>query len=225
MKVIIGPYKSWIGPYQIADALCFWAKPVKDECGFDSKPQWVHDFGTWLSGGEHGESWLLKLCQWIESKRTRQVYVRIDKYDTWSMDHTLGYLILPMLKQLKATKHGSPIVDLQDVPEHLRGTNTPDYDAQLTFDFYAEIEQEADLDYELLHKRWDWVLDEMIWAFEQQADDSEAQFYDHGTKVAGESLEDSISRIKVDYEGLQKWQARKANGYRLFGKYYEALWD
>lgn len=216
MKVVIGPYKNWIGPYQIANALCFWAKPVKDECGFDSKPDWVHDFGTWLSEDKHGnDSWLLKLCQWVESKRQRQVYVRIDKYDTWSMDHTLAYIVLPMLKQLKATKHGAPSVDDEDVPEPLRSTAPGARD---------RCEEDWDHD-EHFFDRWDYVLDEMIWAFEQQADNSDDQFYDHGEKVAGESLEDSIRKMKVDQEGLQAWQKRKSNGYRLFGKYYEALWD
>jgi hypothetical protein len=28
-------------------------------------------------------------------------YVKIDRYDTWSMDHTLADIILPMLKQLQ----------------------------------------------------------------------------------------------------------------------------
>lgn len=216
MKVVIGPYKSWIGPYQIAEALCFWVKPVNDEHGLKSKPDWVHDFGTWLSEDKHGnDSWLLKLCLWAEQKRTRQIYVKIDKYDTWSMDNTLGYIILPMLKQLQATKHGSPFVDDADVPAHLQSTAPGARDL-------CENDWDTDANF---FKRWDWVLDEMIWAFEQQADNSESQFYDHGTKVAGESFEDSIKRMKVDEQGLKAWQARKANGYRLFGKYYEALWD
>ena len=29
----------------------------------------------------------------------------------------------------------------------------------------------------------------------------------------------------VDYEGMQKRQDRMANGFILFGKYYESLWD
>jgi hypothetical protein len=28
----------------------------------------------------------------------RKIDVRIDKYDTWNMDSTLAYIILPMLK-------------------------------------------------------------------------------------------------------------------------------
>ena len=33
------------------------------------------------------------------------------------------------------------------------------------------------------------------------------------------------SKLKVDWDGLKAWQKRKENGFRLFGKYYEALWD
>jgi hypothetical protein len=213
MKVHIGPYKSWIGPYQIADALCFWAKPVKDECGFESKPGWVHKFGTWLSENKDGsDTWLLKLCQWIANKQQRHIYVKIDRWDTWSMDHTLSLIILPMLKQLHATKQGAPLVDDEDVPDYLKSTSAP------------KPQEAWDVD-DNHFLRWDWVLAEMIWAFEQQADGSDDQFYDHGTRVPGESLQESVDRLKVDRAGLEAWQARKSNGYRLFGKYYEALWD
>ena len=33
------------------------------------------------------------------------------------------------------------------------------------------------------------------------------------------------SKLKVDWDGLKAHQERKTNGYRLFGKYYEGLWD
>jgi len=213
MKVVIGPYKNWIGPYQIADAIFFWQDKYSDDCVWADR---AHRFGTWLSENRDGsDTWLLKVCQWIESKRKRQVYVRIDKFDTWSMDHTLSYIILPMLKQLKATKHGSPNVDDSDVPLPLQSTAPGARD---------RCEEEWDLD-EHYFTRWDYVLDEMIWAFEQQDNDGDSQFYDHGTKVAGETFEDSMNRIKIDYDGLKAYNARKANGFRLFGKYYEALWD
>ena len=56
MKVHIGPYKNWIGPYQLADALCFWVKEVEDEYGIKSKPDWVHNFGEFLAHGFHKET-------------------------------------------------------------------------------------------------------------------------------------------------------------------------
>jgi hypothetical protein len=227
MKVKIGPYNTWIGPYQMADTLCWWVKPVVDEHGFKSKPHWVHDFGTWLSGGEHGESLLLKVCQWIESKKKRQVYVHIDKYDTWGMDSTLALIVLPMLKQLQATKHGSPNTDDADVPEELRSTSAP----------AKEYEYDTDANH---FKRWDWILDEMIFAFQCKLDDSWQEKYRSGTidfKTEpcqwDESGKPTMYEMKsgpndtyvCDYEAMAVEQARITNGFRLFGKYYENLWD
>jgi hypothetical protein len=31
--------------------------------------------------------------------------------------------------------------------------------------------------------------------------------------------------MKVDRAGLEAYQKRMANGFRLFGKYYQGLWD
>jgi hypothetical protein len=141
----------------------------------------------------------------LEPKQS--VKVRIDRYDTWSMDATLAHIILPMLKQLKETKHGAPYVEMADVPKEL----------QMTVHEKTAWKVDSEVD-EGWHDRWDWVLDEMIHAFEQKAkDDWMEQF----------STPDPSSEwgIKVDHEGLNKEQARITNGFRLFGKYYEGLWD
>jgi hypothetical protein len=216
VKVIIGPYKNWFGPYQLADLLCSWVKEVKDEDGNLDKPQWVRDFGEWLAEKKDGSPTLLhKFLLWVDKLRVRQVYVKIDPWDTWSMDHTLSHIIVPMLKQLKATKHGATLVDDEDVPEHLRSTSAP--------------AKKHDYDIDDNHfPRWDWVLDEMIWAFQQKLDNNpDDQFYTHPTEEerSGKTFQEQMEMIKIDREGLDAWQARKANGYRLFGKYYEALWD
>lgn len=217
MKVVIGKYKNWVGPYQIAEALCFWAKPQLDEIGMKSKPDWVHEFGCWLSENKDGsDSTLLKVCQWIESKRSRQVYVRIDEYDTWGMDHTLAIITVPLLKQLHATKHGAPLVHDEDVPDNLKSTSAEP----------KENEYDTDSNHFL---RWDYVLEEMIWAFEQKLDDdSESKFFIHdkdATTNTPKDFNDWIDTIKFDRDGLAAHQARKTNGFRLFGKYYETLWD
>jgi len=102
MKVYIGPYRNWWGPYQLADLL----KHVGVSEGRCFK------IGEYLS-----HTWVNTVCEKIHEKIKKQkIEVRIDKYDTWSMDHTLSYIILPMLKQLRATKHGSPFTDDDDVP-------------------------------------------------------------------------------------------------------------
>lgn len=225
MRVHIGPYKSWIGPYQIADALCWWAKPQVDEYGFKSTPDWVHNFGTWLSAGD---STLLKVCQWIESKRKQKIRVRIDKWDTWDMYTTLAHIVLPMLKQLRATKHGAPFTDDADVPEHLKSTSAP----------AKENEYDTDANHFL---RWEYVLDEMIFAFSCKLDDSWQDKYRSGTHdivwkpseqlgVNGKPLTYEMTdgpnnTYECDYDGMAVEQARITNGFRLFGKYYENLWD
>ena len=46
MKVKLKKPVNWFGPYQLAEAICFWAKKEKDEIGIDREPEWVHNFGT-----------------------------------------------------------------------------------------------------------------------------------------------------------------------------------
>lgn len=249
MKVDIGPYKNWFGPYQLAEALCFWATPVKDKFGIESKPDWVHNFGEWLAHGsvlpdptkdnpiskwddDRPNTLLYKFLLWLDSKKKRRIVVRIDKFDTWSMDHTLAYIVLPMLEQLKKTKHGAPFVDDKDVPKELRSTVAPPL---------SEEDKNCGAVDDLHFKRWDWVLDEMIFAFNSKIDDNwEQQFYSGNHDMYSEAIEwDELSgkptmyqlkrgpndTHKVDMKGLKAYQKRISNGFRLFGKYYDNLWD
>ena len=172
MRVNIGPYKNWFGPYQLVDLLCFWVKEIPDEYGYKDKPEWVHNFGKWLAEDKNGnDSWLTKLCQKIDSYKKRKIKIHIDRWDTWSMDHTLGLIVLPMLKQLRDTKHGSPLVDAEDVPEELRMTGYDDVSSQFRLKFEDDEQFQKD-SWEITHRRWEWVLNEMIFAFEHLIDDS-----------------------------------------------------
>lgn len=155
-------------------------------------------------------------------KRTQKIKVHIDRWDTWSMDHTLAHIVLPMLKQLKETKHGAPYVDPKDVPKELqpKKQTKKQKDNHETDDKFFE--------------RWDWVLDEMIFAFENKVnDDWEEQFETGVNDLQWKKLEDGSSRMvhgpnhtaETDWEGKKKYQERISNGFRLFGKYYENLWD
>jgi hypothetical protein len=147
------------------------------------------------------------------------------------MDHTLSPIILPMLKQLQATKHGAPFVDDEDVPEELKSTSAPP----------KENEWDTDANH---FKRWDWALDEMIFAFEHKVDDSWQDEFRSGVAdyitvpvdkdgnevPKGEhkyyQMKDGPNHTyKCDYEGMKVVEARIQNGFRLFGKYYQALWD
>jgi hypothetical protein len=149
---------------------------------------------------------------WFD-RRQQRVKVHIDRWDTWSMDHTLAPIILPMLVQLKETKHGAPYVDLEDVPKELHGKKLTKKQKE-----QGEV---GDKHFE----RWDWVLNEMIWAFEQKCRDHWEDDY-YGPYIEGEDgkiLSGHFERI--DDKGKQAHQERMTNGFKLFGKYFESLWD
>ena len=228
MRVFIGKYKSWFGPFQLAEKLFFWLDKDDDR---------VYKFGHFLAYGtfeddnteifkksDNEETWLYRLLTWIDSKKKRKVKIRIDPYDTWNMDSTLSMIILPMLKQLRDTKHGAPHVDDEDVPAGLglRSTEAP------------PKENEWDTD-ENFFKRWDWILDEIIWTFEQLQPDYnwEEQYRSGEIDYVSTKLENGMFRLdhgpnhtyQIDEEGYRAHQERIANGLRLFGKFYLSLWD
>jgi hypothetical protein len=151
------------------------------------------------------------------------------------MDHTLANIILPMLKQLQATKHGSPMVDLEDVPEELRMIGHDDGSSQFRLKFEDEEQYEKE-SWDITHRRWEWVLNEMIFAFEHLLDDSWEEAYRSGhIDMQFVPYEDNpkLSRMvdgpnhtyQCDYDGMNKVYDRMDNGFRLFGKYYRGLWD
>jgi hypothetical protein len=202
VKVYINKYRDhWLSPYTILEKVFFWKKEIDYDDPFIEK---------WSNRLEPFSKGLQKFLDFIHPKIN---YVKIDYWDTWSMDHTLAYMIVPMLKQLQKDKHGAPLVDDEDVPEELRSTSAP------------PKEREYDVDGNHF-KRWDWVMDEMIWAFEQKLiDDSTDKFYDWTEVDKTVNINDQIKKLKVDHEGLDAHNKRMENGFRLFGKYYQGLWD
>lgn len=245
MRVKIGPYRKWFGPYQLAEKIMFWVPKERDQYGYLGNADRVHRFGEWLAHGsiqpeaEVGEivEWgadrpstiLTKLLAWIDSKKKRKISVHIDRWDTWNMETTLGYIIRPMLQQLHANKHGAPWVDDEDVPEHLRSTAARELTQEERDNGHTDDNH---------FKRWDWVLDEIIFAFESLEgginEDWEEQFtsgeYDYLFKKIEE---DGTSQLvqgpnhtaETDWDARREYGERIQNGFRLFGKYYQNLWD
>ena len=216
MKVWISNYRShWISPYTIIECVFFWTawskcgrkKDIVDDKDYVDHPKWVD---KWADRIAPISDFIRVVLDYIQPPIK---YVKIDRWDTWSMDHTLALIILPMLKQLDITKHGAPFTEDDDVPEYLRS--------------YMAQPKEHEWDTDSLHfMRWDWILAEMIWAFEQELkDDDEHQFFDHSASEGIKDLNERISKLKVDEKGLKAHQERKKNGFRLFGKYYQNLWD
>lgn len=207
MKVKIGPYVDWFGPYQLAEKILFFIPKVKDEDGFEENAEIVENLGSRLA-----ESWIADFLQARYDRKKRKVKIHIDKYDTWSMDATLAMIIVPMLKQLKETSHGYPAEfhDCHAIPDD------PDFDAGF--------------------EEWKKTLDKMIWAFEQLADgDWESQYYSGEVDFQTVPCEDKPGfselvkgpndTFKVDRDGIKSHSERIDEGVALFGKYYRSLWD
>ena len=168
----------------------------------------------------------------LAAKSSMPLYSKWASFVWKIFQRTLGLIqTLPAVQQLKAIKHGSPHVDDEDVPEHLRSTAAP--------------AKENDWDTDSNHfARWDWVMEEMIFAFECKVDDSWEEAFrsgDHDIKwipvdkdgnevPKGEHKYYQMGKgpkdtYQCDYEGLEAVEKRIQNGLRLFGKYFSALWD
>lgn len=166
----------------------------------------------------------------VASKLKQKICVRIQRHDLWSLDRHLAYIILPALKELKKGKVGAPNVDDSDVPDELMSVNT------------GPKENEHDVDSNWF-KRWDYVVDEMIFAFENIIDDSwEDRFFsgtidfvsvpkDRDGNVVGKNdanyheLEHGPNHtVEIDSDGMKAYNDRIQNGLILFAKYYRGLW-
>lgn len=154
MRVNIGPYRNWIGPYQIADKLQIF--------GFSED--------TCEKIGDKLYPILGSVCEWVYEKRKRKIKIHIDNFDVWNADETLAYIIVPLLKKLKENHHSCP----------------------------ANISE----------KKWNDILDQMIWSFEQMNQKSDY------------TIDDLIKEGFDEKEYIK----RVDNGIKLFAKYYRHLW-
>ena len=164
----------------------------------------------------------------------RKADVKIEHFDTWNLDATLALIVLPMLIQLKHNKQG--------VPNDFADVGGADYDVQNSFDFYKETHNDA---FEEGCKRWEEVLDKMIWSFQQIALEDYDDKYHHGTPkfdwiktdqkfknpLTGK-LEETYQMVDknpnehwYDHIGHKLHEERIQEGLDLFGKYYRNLWD
>jgi len=165
-----------------------------------------------------------------EGRDEQQVInVQIEEHDTWSMDLTLAHIIVPMLKQLKETKHGAP----GSLPEFaLTSTGSSQY----CFDFYSEEDNAA---WEAGHMHWDELMDKMIWSFEQVLINWEDQYWTVKPKIDLDAMlnqKDNDSEVNThpliweehgvcDWIGVDNHRKKMQEGFDLFGKYFCDLWD
>ena len=233
MKVYLSkPRSHWISPYTMLDYAFFWTawskcsrdrriRSLEQERDYVEHPAWVQRWSKRLEPVSQAIQWIL------DRVHPAINHVKIDRWDTWSMDYTLSPIILPMLKQLKKNQHGAGFVDDEDVPEELKSTSAP----------AKENEWDTDANH---FRRWDYVLNEMIFAFDHKADDSwedafrsgehdlihvPCEWDEAGRPTMYQMKEGPNNTYKCDYEGMQVVEARIQNGFRLFGRYFQNLWD
>lgn len=123
------------------------------------------------------------------------VDVHIDVWDTWSIDHTLSYILVPLLTQLRDTQMGAPVVHNEDVPEELWGP------ADASWKHTGETDP-------FWFDRWNYVLNEMIFAMTAIRDDNEHELF---SNYFSKEYKDYVARVQ--------------QGCVLFGKYFQNLWD
>lgn len=201
MKINIGPYLTWWGPYQVLGLLQY--------IGFskDTTDNWA----------EKSPQWFTDICQWIHDRYKRKIKIKIDKYDTWSMDSTLALIIVPMLEQLKNTKNGTPISMFEN-KDGLDETGNPSEEAHA-----KAIE------------RWDTILDHMIWSFKQVIEEDYESFQIVKGEMDFSKHEEDIGktciplRWKVEpvtnYNAMYAYHERIQEGLDLFSSNFRNLWD
>lgn len=166
MKVYTSLYREhWISPYTMIEKAVFWRRVAILE------EDWVIPVVKFLTPISKGIQWVL------DRVHPRVNYIKIDHWDTWSMYTTLSPIILPMLKQLKASKHGYPS--------------------------------------DLTEKKWEKMLDKMIWSFEMVCKDD---VFFHGFDFGGKYSAAQFRKYNKHMEKVQE-------GLKLFGERYLDLWD
>lgn len=165
---------------------------------------------------------------------SNRLAVRVDKFDTWSLDNTLAHIILPALLQLKASQAGIPSDLSSDIAEQM--------DGQLVFDFIHDDKDEV---FDKRIKEWDHIMNKMIWSFQQIVKGDWDDKYHHREPefkwtdsehtvvdpVTGKT--EHLREMKdmnpgghwFDRSGYNLHHERIQEGLDLFGRYYMNLWD
>ena len=124
--------------------------------------------------------------------------------DTWSLDFTMAQWLVPRLKRLKELKRGIPGTMLKP----------GDYNPEDNYSIRDE---------EYQWRKWDWIMDQILWSFEGWLDDSE---------YCSPSIEYMEKRLGISLHGKYTWDIlhkfyhnKLQRGLRFFAKYYGNLWS
>lgn len=221
MKVKINKPIYYFGCYQLAEVLCFWVPKVPDPDFIHSDPEfakihkvfpeWVSRFGEILDTGSfekdsNKESLLSKFFQWLHTKRKQKIQVKIDPWDTWSLDCTLSYIILASLKEFKKDLHSYPSLIDHKNSSYIHAVNFDDSDKDAGMKIWVEI------------------LDKMIYSFDEKINETnkpEPEFISEGKRIFDYEIKDK----EQWYKDLEEYETKVQEGFELFGKYFQNLWN
>lgn len=198
MKVYIGKYLNWVGPYQLARML--------RRIGVSTEK--CESIGDYLDN-----TWLRGFTNWIYKHRKRTIIVKIDDYDCWSAYYTISLIAKPLIEKLREQKHGIPMSVFCDEYNEIMGMNAY-YDEKFDGPLHKrmrELEDEAD-------KRWDDILLAMIYSFDQIIKNESCV----------DSDEPDISHYDDAKEWraiMNEYNAKVQYGLDMFGKHFQSLWD
>lgn len=215
------PRYHWYSPYNFLKTIVFWREIDRDDPTIQKLVKILNPVSRFI-------------MKFLDIVHPEIKYIKIENHDVWSMDSTLSPIILSMLKVLNKGKHGAPFVDDEDVPAGigLRSTEAPP----------KESEYDTDANH---FKRWDWVMNELIWTFEQlqpecdwksQYSSGKVDFLHTPIDAAGNVVEKKDATMYrmdkgpnytyvCDYDAVTLHQKRINNGLLLFGKHFQNLWD
>jgi hypothetical protein len=200
MKINIGPYLNWWGPYQIVGLLSY--------LGFSKD--------TTHSWAEKSPEWFTNLCQGVHDKRKRKISVKIDKYDVWSMDSTLALIIVPMLKRIKEDKHGIPMTVFEEWDE-----------TDNTGNFTSAAMKVAEARWDLILDKMIWsfeqVIDEEHDAFWPVKPELDMKDYPEDEGKLTTPVRWSVEG-KCNYDAMYAYHERIQEGLDLFATHYRNLW-
>lgn len=179
MKVYLGKYKSYFGIYHLVELTKYIGVSEKTREKITGK----------LYGGT-----LSNLLDWIHKKRERVEYIHIDRHDTFSAYSNIAAITMPLLQEFNKYRNGAPVVDIDDVPDELKVQVFSDPADHCDDNFF---------------KRWDWVINEIIWTMEQLVNEDDIHI---------------VLQHEDGYDDFLQNQLRMDNGLRLFGKYFRNLW-
>ena len=123
-------------------------------------------------------------------RKKKGIYTKFKDREIWDLYTTIAKFTLPRLIAFKKRKQGLPMILLLND----QGVLCED----------MEFQRKG-------NEKWNNILDQIIWSFEQIVNDSDPE------KLDGESPEEYWDR-------LVEWTTKIQTGLDLFGKYFRCLW-